>query len=219
MLARAKTDSFILPYEPDSFFDIEELVRIEEKINEGLTKEEAIYLIKWMNYRVRKLLNCDDPTLKYMCFKATSKLIALLNKLNIEYRSFNLSKIINGAINHYVTELSLGDTKFIVDPTYTQFMILTIGSDYGYYLISTPEGKELARQLLNSGFYELTEENIKLYCDAFINRLNTRQGNKIGYNICSGKEYIEMLSKCDEIKNVKEDVMASLTPKQLKRIR
>ena len=80
---------------------------------------------------------------------------------------------------HVFNLVKIGDRRFILDPTFVQFCDLqeTIdivgvpgiaGALPGHYLMNTPEQIELLHSLVRNGYFEVTEENLKMYMDCFI---------------------------------------------------
>lgn len=81
---------------------------------------------------------------------------------------------------HAFTFVTYKDKKYIIDCTFSQFTKLFYMSSHilkipfgispepAYFLLNMSNGKELLNQLLNYGYFEATDENIKKYLDSFV---------------------------------------------------
>ena len=207
---------YIFELQKPIFFDYDFLSRIEEKLySNQLNEKEALYLLKWITFRVQSFLLPDFPTLEYRCGDAAALVSALLKTLNIDHFNFNMKSVINTTYNIHeliLAYLPIRDSliKYVIDPTFRQFLI----KDYckpnrtkhykfenplmeydrklptypGYYLSLTKEGTELGTQILNEGYFKLNDINMKLYGDAFMKYSAMYIGD---YCLCSGEEYID----------------------------
>lgn len=110
---------------------------------------------------------------------------------------------------------------YLIDTTVRQFFLRTetvntyedyikdkkfgdkVASIPGYWMLKMKNGEQLATKLLSDGFAELSEENAKIYGDAF--RLADRKRERSTkvptkkelYTNVSGKEYIERIKRPD----------------------
>lgn len=85
----------------------------------------------------------------------------------------------NALLRHYYIDLSLNDKKYIIDLTYSQFFLSSenileyLGMTYadlplpGIYMLQDEKRLKVARTLLERGWIEATDENIKSYFDGF----------------------------------------------------
>jgi len=134
-------------------------------------------------------------------------------------------------------------TKYVIDPTFRQFLIkdnclpnrtivyklkgtinCTNNNDIeyitkmpthpGYYLSLTKEGTLLGTQILNEGFFKLTEDNMKLYGDSFM-KYNSQYISD--YCLKSGEEYIEDIIITTPSSTMISNKEIYLTPKALRK--
>ena len=80
---------------------------------------------------------------------------------------------------HAINLVEIDRKKYILDPTFIQFCDLRstpdivgipgcVGAVPGQYLMDTPEKREFLHNLIKYGFFEATEENLKMYFDSFV---------------------------------------------------
>lgn len=93
-----------------------------------------------------------------------------------------------------------GEEGFIKDKRYGN----KVAGVPGYWMLQLPNGEKVARELLSEGFIEFTEENAKLYGDAF--ELANRK-RKNPSKVPSGKELITGISGVSYIKNIEDPFM------------
>lgn len=125
------------------------------------------------------------------------KIVAdLLDKENIYYDFMETNKILgNDVVGHSFLVAYIEDKRYIVDSTYLQFFDinnckkdnykevngLTIKAPLpGYYYIDNPKDINIALELLEYGYIELTKKNAKVYLDSFY---LTRRGRRIDIDI------------------------------------
>lgn len=114
--------------------------------------------------------------------------------------------------DHAFNYVKINGKYYVIDCTYSQFLSLyymslnailisdCINADPGYFMASNDKGYELLNQLLHRGWFEATEENMKIYLDSFV--LANRNGNYYLRNSesdlktteFSGKFYLDLLS-------------------------
>lgn len=221
-------------------YDYNYLSTIEDKLyNSYLTEKEVLYLLKWIVYRSKLFLNTKDDTYKYLCIDAAVLVSALLESLKIKHHTFNMMNVIHSTYN--IHELTLAifqidniEKKYIIDPTFRQFLVKDkcipniIEKSYyteitynrklppypGYFLNKTSEGKQLGIKLLNDGFFELTEPNMKLYSDAFMKYNGIYISDLF---LQSGDEYIRDIEPDIINYDFKINTDIYLTPKELKK--
>ena len=216
-------------------FDYDYLCNIENKnINHKLNDKEQLYLLKWIIYRIQEILPSDDLTYSLLCGEAADLANLLLKSLNIDYFQINIKEILREKFNvHAITIVdfqSNNESKYILDPTFRQFLVkeeciyesLKLPKTYrlgiypGYFLSLTKEGTMFATELLNNGFFKITNENLKIYFDSFIKYKNDYWQRSLDYNIRNGEEYRHELYRCTKHKNIyncNEEI--KLTPSQL----
>lgn len=204
-------------------FDYNLLEKIENNLIDGITYNEAIYLLRWIVFVIEENLDLSDPTYTGYCGISSCIAVRLLRKLGLKCFSFNLKNLLNE--NHNIHSIVLAKIKvienneihnkeFIIDPTFRQYCIIERclrsrilkyeNTEYkvapfpGYFLSLTDDGIKFGTLLLNNGFFELNAENFKLYCDAFQLYKNEQNNCFPIYNIRNGKEYISEIKKCKE---------------------
>ena len=108
----------------------------------------------------------------------------------------NGNRVDNYLCYHYYVEACLNEKKYIIDTTYSQFFLLfenvleSLGICHydlplpGVYMIQDEYRLKVARTLLERGWIEATDENIKAYFDGFA--LSFRNG-----------KYYEQVGKCN----------------------
>ncbi|MBE5820245.1 MAG: hypothetical protein E7310_05480 [Clostridiales bacterium] len=80
---------------------------------------------------------------------------------------------------HAINLVKVGDRRFILDPSYIQFCDIQETMDVigvpgrggarpGHYLMNTPEQIKLLHTLVTKGYFEVTEENLKMYMESFV---------------------------------------------------
>jgi len=120
----------------------------------------------------------SNSALSRRCGEAAEWADALLKGLGIDSRQLSIRSILGndiGDINHYVavakfkvlSDSSVIEKEFILDRTFRQFCLDNLTDDEGHRLRRTPEGEKLGSEIMENGFFELTDENGKLYFDAF----------------------------------------------------
>lgn len=106
---------------------------------------------------------------------------------------------------HYVMGVKLNDKYYILDPTYKKYfkaLKYRLNSHHilekfhglpGFFVIRNNEGKKFAKELVQKGYFECTEQNMKIYCDGFV-LCKYNQGKKmkslVYSNNISGTEYL-----------------------------
>lgn len=206
-------------------FNYDYLNELLLKMRHGLSEKQTIYLLKWIVSRIKHFLDKKDnvitPTYKCLCGYAADLAVSLLSYLKINCHEYNIRKMINYPINiHAITLVKFPgidnhDVEYIIDPTFRQFLIkeectpphykffdnnscMTVGGYPGYYLSLTKDGTEFGTKLLNDGFFKSTEDNWKLYGDAFMQYRNYTTFS--GYHteeLLSGFEYYNRIFECE----------------------
>lgn len=92
------------------------------------------------------------------------------------YRVYNIYERGN---NHVFSAVKIGEKQYVIDLTYSQFFQLRnnnfnrLGIPFlggcapGIYMSLTSKRREFAERLMRDGYFEATEENVKLYFDGF----------------------------------------------------
>lgn len=239
-------DLFVFPLNKDKYFNYELLNTVEDKEFKYLNDEEIEVLLKWINKRIIDVLPKKLETLEGCCGYAADLLDILLNKLNIGHYSFNINYLLKERkLVHVITLIKILTNNneykdFILDPTFRQFLQTSKcipnkknkeGKNQGkskiiypgYFLSLTEEKIKFGTDLLNNGYFLLNENNLKMYCEAFIKYKNTCYFRDINYNIDHKQNYINQLHNClpHSIYELNEKLKKELqnTPKQLKLVR
>lgn len=83
------------------------------------------------------------------------------------------------SVRHFASLIQLNNKKYLVDPTYRQFFMINqnninrIGVPYlnscnpGFFMVKNENYKKMAQHLINFGWIEATELNLKAYFDGF----------------------------------------------------
>ncbi len=214
-------------------FDYRYLEKILEQPETDVNEQEREYLFKWIVFRVEEFLSKKDMTYSCLCGEAADLACALLDTLCINHRQVNLKKLLNEILNvHAITIVYFGRDSYIIDPTFRQFLVLdhcipglvkhfNSGVIYhvpcypGYFLSLTENGKKFGEDLLNKGFFKVTDENLKLYCDSFVSYYNSIRQRDFNYNLRSSSEYKSELYSLETEKSDIVDSNIKLTPSEL----
>lgn len=115
---------------------------------------------------------------------------------------------------HAFNLVIIGDKKYIVDCTFSQFTKLFFMSQHviklpfciapepAYFLLKTENGEKLLNRLLTYGWFEATDENVKAYLDSFV--LSTRNayyylnGGNINDTGIDSKYYSQLISEFEK---------------------
>lgn len=155
-------------------------------------------LLNWLIYRARINICTDVESPLYSsfvgrCSKAQVFFDNILNKMHFENISFNIGDVIGTNRIHSVSCVQIPIIKnneivnklFLLDPTFRQFCLVEENRFERYYeeprwaiMMSTPhpgyffnlteQGKQFATDLIHFGYFEITEETLKIYFDAFV---------------------------------------------------
>lgn len=83
------------------------------------------------------------------------------------------------SVRHFASLIQLNNKKYLVDPTYRQFFTINqnnikrIGVPYlngcnpGFFMMKNESYKKIAQHLINFGWIEATNQNLKIYFDGF----------------------------------------------------
>lgn len=125
------------------------------------------------------------------CGEATHKIKRLCEKFGLEHQIIEINplfdkksyspfeEMLGDSIRHYASLIKLNDKKYLVDITYRQFFMINqnninrIGVPYlnscnpGFFMRKNESYKKIAQQLINFGWIEATDQNLKAYFDGF----------------------------------------------------
>lgn len=151
------------------------------------------YVIYYARYNSSdKAESAYFSSLKGRCSVTANIIEELLKKIGINYLQFNIGYIVHNTTIHQLIYVKiptmingeLTTKNYILDPTFRQFCLkeenrferyfeerrywCNMSTPHpGYFFNLTEEGKNLAEQLIEYGYFEDTDENLKLYCDCF----------------------------------------------------
>ncbi|MBQ7139913.1 MAG: hypothetical protein IJO32_00235 [Bacilli bacterium] len=186
---------------------------IELKIinKEKLNDDEIIKLLDYIVSNVRKIVN--DETFTNKCDLTQGLIGRYLNTLNIKNNPCITNKSISDNIighSFIIADFSeYGNKKYIIDPSYIQFLYsndkdndiyindLRVKSKSPFYY-AHKINKDITNEFLKNGYMELNEENAFLYGNSFY---KTKTGIPSSYEIplISGKVYMNSFIKGNEI--------------------
>ncbi len=231
-------DKFVFQLEENKEeFDYNFLKRFEEEMDNNFTEEEREYFFRWIVSRVKEFLPADDVTYASLCGEAADLSCALLDSLGFYNRQVNLRKLFHEILNvHAITIVNFDNDFYIIDPTFRQYLVkeycipgkvipYSDGTVYhvpcypGYFLNLTEEGRKFGQELLNKGFFKITDQNIKLYCDSFVSYFNSVWQRKDDSNFKSALEYRNGIFKLDSEKCDSVDDGIKLTPSKILEIK
>jgi len=125
------------------------------------------------------------------CVEVAREIRYLCKKIGIYYQTIEINplydkrsyspfdEIFGDSVRHYASLIQLNNKKYLVDITYRQFFMINqnninrIGVPYlnscnpGFFMMNNDSYKEIAQHLLNFGWIEATEPNLKAYFDGF----------------------------------------------------
>lgn len=206
--------------------DLDIINSIEEKCfkGESLSQNELDYYLNYVIYQTREILalnkqkELNDYSFDFMCDTAQSIIARYFDKLNITYKPVETGKAITDDIlghSFLLADFTVdGENKtYILDPTYNQFFdvdkcsennfkvingIVVQTPDLGYFALRSDENTQnVVKNLIRSGYIELTESNAKIYGDLFY---KTKVGNINYFNTkleMSGLVYIKSFKKSE----------------------
>ena len=206
--------------------DLDIINSIEEKCfkGESLSQNELDYYLNYVIYQTREILALNKNkelnaySFDFMCDTAQSIIARYFDKLNITYKPVETGKAITDDIlghSFLLADFTVdGENKtYILDPTYNQFFdvnkcsennfkvingIVVQTPDLGYFALRSDEKTQnVVKNLIRSGYIELTESNAKIYGDLFY---KTKVGNINYFNTkleMSGSVYIKSFKKSE----------------------
>ncbi len=125
------------------------------------------------------------------CGEATREIKRLCEKFGLEHQIIEINPLFDkksyspfeemfgDSIRHYASLIKLNDKKYLVDITYRQFFMINqnninrIGIPYlnscnpGFFMMKNGSYKKIAQHLINFGWIEATDQNLKAYFDGF----------------------------------------------------
>ncbi len=196
-------------------FNEEELVSfIVQATWQKILKNNLIY--------TGKNINIKDFDMTNLCYDAACYVHKLAKEVDLECHMLTIwpgydqfAGLYKGYSGYHCFDiLSIGNNKYIIDCTYSQFFYLNknvidrlgiplVASQcVGYYMTCDEEANTLASELLTKGYVKYTAQNLKKYLDAF--SLSFRNGlyyeilGKVDYTTnYTHKDYINFLAGYD----------------------
>lgn len=219
--------------------DLDIINSIEEKCckGESLLQNELDYYLNYVIYQTRKILSLNknkelsDYSFNFMCDTAQSVIARYFDKLNISYKPVETVKAItNDILGHsfLIADFKVDDEvkTYILDPTYNQFFDVDRCSennfkiingavvktpDLGYFALKSDENvQNVVKNLIRSGYIELTESNAKIYGDLFY---KTKVGSINYFNAkleMAGSIYIKSFKKSEARLTYSEELLEGL---------
>ncbi len=151
----------------------------------ALSEAEADSLIKWTVHNTRNALEVSykgsiaDESLQGACGLASGVSAFPLEDMGVQCNMPNIGEVRNIKNRHAFLTAGIPverngvveDKHYLVDATYRQFCVERDPKNFedspGHYLSQSQEGYQMGTDLLKNGYVELTEENARLYVEAF----------------------------------------------------
>ena len=167
------------------------------RINHWMPEQYIPMFLNWVTFYIRcQVVNpLESPlcaSFKGRCAPAAQVADELLTKMGFKVEQFNMGSVVNAPQIHqlcmvYIPTVINGEAvskKYILDPTFRQFCIseenrferyfeeprysVNMATPRpGYFMNLTEEGRNFANELITYGYFEITEEKLKRYSDAF----------------------------------------------------
>lgn len=214
-------------------FNYEFLTKFETENENSFTEEEKDFFLRWVISRIKEFLPNEDNTYSCLCGEAADLACELFDSLGFFSRQVNLKGLLHQPLNvHAITIVNFCSDIYIIDPTFRQYLVseycvpgqvipYSDGKVYhvpcypGYFLSLTEEGRKFGQELLNKGFFKLTDDNLKIYCDSFVSYFNSVWQKPLDTDIRSGMEYRRDLFKLNYEKNGEINPKIKLTPSEI----
>lgn len=176
------------------------IIDFDIKNNNGNILENIISNIRSKLGDIKKsgLVNKCDYVTKLLCYE--------FDKYKIDYSVFETHRLIsNDVTGHMFLIVYIEDKSYIVDLTYLQFFSVSrcnkdmykekdgltyMAPDPGYYYMENRDKENVARAILENGYIELNEDNLKTYLDSFY---ETRRGRRFGGGM-SASTYMNVIN-------------------------
>ena len=167
------------------------------RVNHWMPEQYIPMFLNWITFYIRcQVVNpLESPLIasfKGRCAPAAQVADELLTKMGFKVEQFNMGSVVNAPQIHqlcmvYIPTVVNGEAvskKYILDPTFRQFCIseenrferyfeeprysVNMATPRpGYFMNLNEEGRKLACELITYGYFEITEEKLKRYSDAF----------------------------------------------------
>ena len=215
---------YIIDIKPDFIYDYKQDILSKDsseiEILDYIVKQTRKYLNEEVSF-MNVIYPLENYDLENYCVKASHKIEKICQELNIKQKRIKLeagfqkdSDLYNGYGIHYFNIIKLGDKKYIIDCTYSQFFLLKRclldrigimdlgGCKPGIFMTLKENRKKLAETILKKGWVLLTDENLKDYLDGFAlsyrNGLYYEQTNDFTYETpYQANDYYNFLNGLD----------------------
>lgn len=162
-------------------------------VKNGFIHNEDI-ITEIINRACKKVLyGCLDKEFDYTgyCGEVACEIRDLCKKFGIDHQTIEINPLfakkfyspfegmLGDSVRHYASLIKLNNKKYLVDPTYRQFFMINqnninrIGVPYlnscnpGFFMMQNESYKKIAQHLINFGWIEATDQNLKAYFDGF----------------------------------------------------
>lgn len=203
--------------------------------NGYIPEQHITDLLNYITYNARKNIVSEVETPIYSslagkCGKAQSINDEFLEKFGLEKMAFNVGNVLEKEKIHALECVQIPTKQndivinkvFILDPTFRQFCIkeenrferyneekryaVRMSTPHpGYFLNLTENGRNFANNLIRFGYFEATNENLKMYFDAYKLYITPKEEyedpnliGKISTTTITGEEYWRKIIKSIE---------------------
>lgn len=168
----------------DSNFDLDDSFDTCSSVKEILDK--IVYIARKFIVDSNSYCNINDIDLTNNCKIVSTFINNLCNSLGIKSRLVKISpgfseeaNLLDGHGYHYFVIVTINNKEYLIDCTYSQFFNLSqnilqrigivglVSCNPGTFMIMNNSRMQLAYQLLQNGWIEFNQENIKNYFDGF----------------------------------------------------
>ena len=125
------------------------------------------------------------------CGEVACEIKSLCKKLGIDHQTIIINPLfdkrsyspfeekLGDSVRHFALLIQLNNKKYLIDPTYRQFFMINqnninrIGVPYlnscnpGFFMMINEKYKKIAQHLIDFGWIEATDQNLKAYFDGF----------------------------------------------------
>lgn len=184
---------YLIDQRPERFEIDDELINSID-INEGLSYEQAIELLKWTSNNTRDNLSksgtgydddvYNNASLEGACGFSQFSTLYPLKEVGLKVTVNNIRAINSGPHAYGTVTIPIRegdeiiDKNFIIDCTYRQFFTIpdNVVSRYlsndcspeaAFFINQDSKNVEFSKELLRNGFIEATNENLKMYLKPF----------------------------------------------------
>lgn len=240
---------FILKNEPDFNFTKNYIHISPEAIKDKDEIEIVEYIVHRVRSFMAAQFCCDHDEVSVdlgkldllgFCDEISGKVYFVCSALGLYSRDaticpafYDKRNIYEKGNNHVFVAVQIGERQFVIDLTYSQFFQVKnnnynrLGIPFlggcapGFYMTLTEERRAFAENLMRKGYFEVTEENVKLYFDGFAmsyrNGLYYEEMNPIIYQTdYKAEDYLRFIAKEDNQLNHEEKLYLGRQRKILK---